>query len=203
MDRDKVSRVDGYELKSSFEVNERVNMRLIQFNSGLRVVLKDVQPHQAEPHQRYYLAAAPLPLPHHSSNSSIATTSSSIKSNGSTSTNAEYYIHRPYPAGSQSTVYYQYAHMKTPSVANATPASSLTVEVGRVQSNRSRWLTSAVSDLRARAPVCVCSRDRHVGLCLTLLSLMQNSRGARRTVDQSNFHLIPLFSSKLTVRIFV
>ena len=119
-------------------------MRLIQFNSGLRVVLKDVQPHQTEPQQRYYLAAAPLPLPHHSSNSSIATTSSSIKSNGSTSTNAEYYIHRPYPAGSQSTVYYQYTHMKTPPVANATPATSLIVEVGRVQPNRSRRLTIAV-----------------------------------------------------------
>ncbi len=66
-------------------------MRLIQFNSGLCVVLKDVQPNPTEHLQEYYLTV-PQPT-HHSSNSSIATTSSSTKSNGSTG----YYIPRQYP----------------------------------------------------------------------------------------------------------
>ena len=58
-------------------------MRFIQFNSGLCVVLKDVHQHPIEHPPSYYLAIPPIHPTHHSSNSSIATTSSSIKSNGS------------------------------------------------------------------------------------------------------------------------
>ncbi len=77
-------------------------MRLIQFNSGLCVVLKDVQPHPTEHLQEYYLSV-PQPT-HHSSNSSIATTSSSTKSNGSTG----YYIPRTYPPSStHPTIHYR------------------------------------------------------------------------------------------------
>jgi hypothetical protein len=103
-------------------------MRLIQFNSGLRVVLKDVQQQQqTENSQRYYL---PVPPPtHHSSNSSIATTSSSIKSNCSTSNNQEYYIPRQYLPTSNSTIY-QCNRIKTPPVINTTALSTIIVEVG-------------------------------------------------------------------------
>jgi hypothetical protein len=103
-------------------------MRLIQFNSGLRVVLKDVQQQQTEPSQRYYFPIPPPP--HHSSNSSIATTSSSIKSNGSTNTNHEYYIHRNYLPPSHSTIYHPCDRLKTPPVVNTIPSSTLIVEVG-------------------------------------------------------------------------
>ena len=106
-------------------------MRLIQFNSGLRVVLKDVQQQQQQQHSdqsgRYYLGAqAPT---HHSSNSSIATTSSSIKSSGSIGTNTEYYVHRACPSSSHSTAYYSYHRAKTPPVVNAIPSSTIHVEV--------------------------------------------------------------------------
>lgn len=113
-------------------------MRLIQFNSGLRIVLKDVQQHPNDHSQRYYLAA-PTPA-HHSSNSSIATTSSSIKSNGSSSgTTSEYYLPRGYVSTSRSTIYYSYNQVKTPPIANATPSTSTVyVEVG---SKKSRWTT--------------------------------------------------------------
>jgi hypothetical protein len=92
-------------------------MRLIQFNSGLCVVLKDVQPHSSEHVQEYYLSV-PQPT-HHSSNSSIATTSSSTKSNGSTGINHGYYIHRPYPPPSHSTIHYQ---VKISSRINTVPS---------------------------------------------------------------------------------
>jgi len=105
-------------------------MRLIQFNSGLRVVLKDVQQQQTEPSQRYYLGAPPPA--HHSSNSSIATTSSSIKSNGSICTNHEYYIHRQYLPSSNSTIYQQCNRIKTPPVINTTGSLTIAVEVGRI-----------------------------------------------------------------------
>jgi hypothetical protein len=98
-------------------------MRLIQFNSGLRVVLKDVQQQQTENTPRYYLAT---PV-HHSSNSSLATTSSSIKSNGSIGTNHEYYINRQYLP---STNY----RVKTPPVLNTTGSLTIVVEVGRITS---------------------------------------------------------------------
>ncbi|CAF0964137.1 unnamed protein product [Adineta steineri] len=110
-------------------------MRLIQFNSGLRVVLKDVQQHQTEPSsssQRYYLTTHPLP--HHSSNSSIATTSSSSKSNASISTN-EYYIHRQNLSSTQSTIYHPCSPIKTPPVVNAIPSSTLVVENRRDKSD--------------------------------------------------------------------
>jgi len=103
-------------------------MRLIQFNSGLRVVLKDVhQQQQTEPSQRYYLGAPPPA--HHSSNSSIATTSSSIKSNASISTSHEYYIHRQYLPSTHPTIYQPCNRVKTPPVVNAIPSSTLIVEV--------------------------------------------------------------------------
>ena len=105
-------------------------MRLIQFNSGLRVVLKDVQQQQTEPSHKYYFPAPPPTPAHHSSNSSIATTSSSIKSNVSNSTNHEYYIHRQYLPQSHSTIYQQCNPVKTPSVVNAIPSSTILVEVG-------------------------------------------------------------------------
>ncbi len=100
-------------------------MRLIQFNSGLRVVLKDVQQQQQQTENtpRYYLAT---PV-HHSSNSSLATTSSSIKSNGSIGTNHEYYINRQYLP---STNY----RVKTPPVLNTTGSLTIVVEVGRITS---------------------------------------------------------------------
>ena len=108
-------------------------MRLIQFNSGLRVVLKDVQQQQqqqTESSQRYFFPAPPPA--HHSSNSSIATTSSSIKSNTSISTSHEYYIHRQYlpSSSSQSTNYPQCNRVKTPPVVNTIPSSTIIVEVG-------------------------------------------------------------------------
>jgi hypothetical protein len=105
-------------------------MRLIQFNSGLRVVLKDVQQQQTENPQRYYLAAPPPA--HHSSNSSIATTSSSIKSNGSIGTNHEYYMQRQYLPSSNSTIYQQCNRIKTPPVINTTGSLTIAVEVGRI-----------------------------------------------------------------------
>jgi hypothetical protein len=108
-------------------------MRLIQFNSGLRVVLKDVQQQQTEPSQRYYLAAPPPA--HHSSNSSIATTSSSIKSNASISTSHEYYIHRQYLPSTHPTIYQPCNRLKTPPVVNAIPSSTLIVEVRRIDEN--------------------------------------------------------------------
>jgi hypothetical protein len=108
-------------------------MRLIQFNSGLRVVLKDVQQEQTENKQRYYLAAPPPA--HHSSNSSIATTSSSIKSNGSISTNHEYYIHRQYLPSSNSAIYQPCNRLKTPPVINTTGSSTIVVEVGTIFKN--------------------------------------------------------------------
>ena len=109
-------------------------MRLIQFNSGLRVVLKDVQEQQqADPSQRYYFP--PPPPPHHSSNSSIATTSSSIKSNGSINTNHEYYIQRQYIPPSHSTIYHHCNRVKTPPVVNAIPSSTIIVEVGIAKKN--------------------------------------------------------------------
>ena len=120
-------------------------MRLIQFNSGLRVVLKDVQQNPNESSQRYLLSA-PVPA-HHSSNSSIATTSSSIKSNGSSSgrTGGEYFLPRGYVSSTYRTNNYYYhqptyhQQEKTPPVANATPSISTTtttlttvhVEVGQ------------------------------------------------------------------------
>ncbi len=103
-------------------------MRLIQFNSGLRVVLKDVQEQQTENTQRYYLP----PPAHHSSNSSIATTSSSIKSNGSIGTSHEYYIHRQYLPPLNSTTYQQCNRLKTPPVINTTGSSTNVVEVGTI-----------------------------------------------------------------------
>jgi hypothetical protein len=103
-------------------------MRVIQFNSGCRVVLKDVQQQQTENTQKYYLAAPPPA--HHSSNSSIATTSSSIKSNTSIGTNHEYYIHRQYLPLSNSTIYQQCNQVKTPPVINTTTSSTVIVEVG-------------------------------------------------------------------------
>ena len=103
-------------------------MRLIQFNSGLRVVLKDVQQHQTDRSQQYYLL--PAPPPHHSSNSSIATTSSSVKSTGSSVAHSEYYIRRPYPS-TNGTLCYQHYRVTTPPIVNPTPSSSLIVEVGR------------------------------------------------------------------------
>lgn len=69
-------------------------MRLIQFNSGLCVVLKDVD-HQTE-HLHDYYHSTPRST-HHSSTSSIATTSSSIKSNGSIGIHQTYHLHRPFP----------------------------------------------------------------------------------------------------------
>ncbi|CAF0989710.1 unnamed protein product [Rotaria sp. Silwood1] len=116
-------------------------MRLIQFNSGLRVVLRDVQQEQTEQSPRYYLApplSAPPPPPpsvHYSSNSSIATTSSSIKSNTSISTNHEYYTYRQYLPSSHSTVYSQCNQIKTPSVVNAIPSSTIIVENRRDKSD--------------------------------------------------------------------
>jgi hypothetical protein len=104
-------------------------MRLIQFNSGLRVVLKDVQqPQQTDNTPRYYLATPA----HHSSDSSLATTSSSIKSNGSIGTNHEYYINRQYLPSPNSTTYQQYNRVKTPPVINTTGSSTIVVEVGRI-----------------------------------------------------------------------
>lgn len=105
-------------------------MRLIQFNSGLRVILKDVQQEQTDNTPRYYLAAPPPA--HHSSNSSIATTSSSIKSNGSIGTNHEYYIQRQYLPPSNSTIYRQCNQIKTPPVSSTTGSSTVAVEVGRI-----------------------------------------------------------------------
>ncbi len=102
-------------------------MRFIQFNSGLCVVLRDVQHHQTEQLQEYYLST-PQPT-HHSSNSSIATTTSSIKSNGSIGNNNGYYVSRPYPPISHSTVDYQYNRLLTPPVFNTVP-STIIVEVG-------------------------------------------------------------------------
>lgn len=111
-------------------------MRLIQFNSGLRVVLKDVQQEQTEPPARYYLAP-PLPPPvHYSSNSSIATTSSSVKSNTSVGTNHEYYSHRQY-LPSRSTIYTQCNQIKTPPVINAIPSSTIIIEVGKSENIQS------------------------------------------------------------------
>ena len=97
-------------------------MRLIQFNSGLRVILKDVQ--ETDRTQRRYI---PLPPIHYSSNSSIATTSSSIKSNLSISNNHEYYNHRQYMPLSHSKIYYN--HVKTPPVMSAIPPSAIIIEV--------------------------------------------------------------------------
>lgn len=106
-------------------------MRLIQFNSGLRVVLKDVQQQQTEPPPPRYYLAPPLPPPaHHSSNTSIATTSSSSKSNISINTNHEYYIHRQYLSSTHSTNCQTSNPVKTPPVLNPIPSSTLTVEVG-------------------------------------------------------------------------
>lgn len=102
-------------------------MRLIQFNSGLRVVLKDVQQQQQTDNiPRYYLATPT----HHSSNSSLATTSSSIKSNGSIGTNQEYYVPRQYYATSNSMVYQQCHRVKTPPVHNTTGSTTILIEVG-------------------------------------------------------------------------
>jgi hypothetical protein len=84
-------------------------MRLIQFNSGLCVVLKDVQHHQTEHSQEYYLTV-PSPA-HHSSDSSITTTDSSVKSNESIGVNHEYYIQRSIPTSSHSTIHHK---VKTP-----------------------------------------------------------------------------------------
>lgn len=107
-------------------------MRLIQFNSGLRVVLKDVQQEQAEPSPRYYLAPPPLQSTsvHYSSNSSIATTSSSIKSNTSIGTNHEFYSYRQYVPSTHSSIYSQCNQVKTPPAINTIPSSSVVVEVG-------------------------------------------------------------------------
>ncbi|CAF0918642.1 unnamed protein product [Rotaria sordida] len=128
--------------RSTSTPNQRsplINMRLIQFNSGLRVVLKDVQQEQSEHSPRYYLAptSAPAPPPsvHYSSNSSIATTSSSIKSNTSLSTNHEYYTYRQYIPSSHSTIYSQCNHIKTPPVVNAIPSSTIIIENRRDKSD--------------------------------------------------------------------
>ena len=105
-------------------------MRLIQFNSGLRVVLKDVQQQQqTESSPRYYLAPPLPPPPHHSSNTSIATTSSSSKSNISINTTHEYYIHRQYLSSIHSKTCQTSNQVKTPPVLNPIPSSTLTVEV--------------------------------------------------------------------------
>ena len=88
-------------------------MRLIQFNSGLCVVLKDVQHYQTEQSQEYYLTK-PSPA-HHSSDSSITTTDSSVKSNG---INHEYYI---------PTIHHK---VKTPIVP-----STIVVEVGMINTS--------------------------------------------------------------------
>ncbi|CAF0990092.1 unnamed protein product [Rotaria magnacalcarata] len=113
-------------------------MRLIQFNSGLRVVLRDVQQEQTEPSQRYYLVSPPLSQPqsvHYSSNSSIATTSSSTKSNTSTGTNHEYYSYRKHVPSSHSTIYSQCNQAKTPPVVNAIQSSMIIVESRRDKSD--------------------------------------------------------------------
>jgi hypothetical protein len=102
-------------------------MRLIQFNSGLCVVLKDVQHHQAEHSQGYYLTVPPPA--HHSSDSSITTTSSSVKSNESTGINNGYYAQRSVQPPSHSTTHHQYNQVKTPSVIDTIP-STIVVEVG-------------------------------------------------------------------------
>jgi hypothetical protein len=112
-------------------------MRLIQFNSGLCVVLKDVQHRQTEHLQEYYLSA-PQPA-YHSSNSSIATTSSSIKSNGSSGINNGYHIHRQFPPPpSHSTIHHQYNRVKTSSVINIVP-SAIIVEVGITISTTNKY----------------------------------------------------------------
>jgi hypothetical protein len=102
-------------------------MRLIQFNSGLYVILKDVQQDQTEHPQEYYLTTPTSA--HYSSNSSIATTSSSIKSNGSTGVNNGHYVHRQIPAPSYSITQHQYNRVITSSAVTATP-STVIVEVG-------------------------------------------------------------------------
>jgi hypothetical protein len=150
-------------------------MRLIQFNSGLRVVLKDVQQQQETEHsQRYYLAA-PRPA-HHSSNSSIATTSSSIKSNGSIGTANECYTHRQYAQTSHSTIYHQCNRIKTPPVVNAIPSSTILVEVGI--SVYIQWTIKTTRTLLKLSVMCmyidmchICSKDRHVFEILTFFSL--------------------------------
>jgi hypothetical protein len=102
--------------------SEKFNiMRLIQFNSGLCVVLRDVQHHQTEHLQEYYLSTPRTT--HHSSNSSIATTSSSIKSNGSIGINNGYHIHRQFPLPTHSIPHYQYNRVKISSVVNIIPSS--------------------------------------------------------------------------------
>jgi hypothetical protein len=101
-------------------------MRLIQFNSGLCVVLRDVQHHQSE-HVREYYTSTPRPT-HHSSNSSIATTSSSIKSNGSVGINNGYHIHRQLPQPLHSTIHHQYNRVKILPIVN-TVSSTINVEV--------------------------------------------------------------------------
>lgn len=151
-------------------------MRLIQFNSGLRVVLKDVQ-QQAPPdrsERRYFvLPAAPA---HHSSNTSIGTTSSSSKSNVSTGTAHDYYVPRAYQPATHSTIYPACAQVKTPPVVNPIPASTLTVEVGT--SRTIRWSTTTTRSGRARRTplscrMCMCHVDsnaRHVRSCLTFFT---------------------------------
>jgi len=116
-------------------------MRLIQFNSGLCVVLRDVQHHQTEHLQEYYLSTPRTT--HHSSNSSIATTSSSIKSNGSIGINNGYHIHRQFPLPSHSIIHHQYNRVKTPPVVNTLP-STIIVEVGISISRTNKYTPSAV-----------------------------------------------------------
>ena len=85
-------------------------MRLVQFNSGLCVVLKNVPEHS----QGYYLTTS-VPR-HYSSNSSIATTSSS---NGSIGINNSHYIHRQFPP----TIHHLYNRIKTPSIVIPTSST--------------------------------------------------------------------------------
>ena len=142
-------------------------MRLIQFNSGLRVVLKDVQPQQqqqqqTDPTPRYYLATPT----HHSSNSSLATTSSSIKSTGSIGTNQEYYIHRQYYPTSNTTIYQQCHRVKTPPVLNTTGSSTIIVEVGKrpmfnKQMKNNTYSSSSIVG-RCRWMCHIYLNDRHV-----------------------------------------
>jgi len=135
-------------------------MRLIQFNSGLCVVLKDVQQRQTEHLQEYYLSA-PQPA-YHSSNSSIATTSSSIKSNGSVGINNGYHIHRPFPPPppSSSSLHVKIHHqqinrVKISSIINKVP-SMIIVEVAGISHLYNEQIHILSYDLCAYVYACVC-----------------------------------------------
>jgi len=134
-----------------------INMRLIQFNSGLRVVLKDVQQqHDVENTPKYYLA----PPAHHSSNSSIATTSSSIKSNESIPTKQDFFTHhRQFLSTTTKNKISQHYHaIQTPPSIITTNSSTIIVEVGNInkKQNKSDPLLNKNNTYRCVLSICAC-----------------------------------------------